>query len=214
MTRVLVVDDHAIVRKGISQVVCDVVGEPPAGEASSVPEAVARLTAEDWDLVILDLTLPGGSGLDVLEQVRALARRPAVLVLSMLPEGPIAIRCLRAGAAGFLSKESAADELAQAIRKVLDGGRYVSSNLAEQLALEVARSDPRAPHERLTDREFQVMHLLVDGRTVSEIAAELALSAKTVSTYRTRLLDKLGVRNNVELARYALRAGLVDHPVV
>lgn len=210
MARVLVADDHAIVRKGISQVVRDVVGLPPAGEAASVPEAIAHLVSGTWDLVILDLNMPGGSGLDVLEQARALPRRTPVLVVSMLPEGPVAIRCLRAGAAGFVTKESAADELAVAIRKVLDGGHYVSAALAEQLAVEVARSDVRAPHERLTDREFQVMHLLVDGRTVSEIAHELSLSIKTVSTYRTRLLEKLDVRNNVELARYAMRAGLVD----
>ena len=210
MTRVLVVDDHAIVRKGISQVVRDVVGAPPAGEATTVPEAIERITTEEWDLVILDLSLPGGSGLEVLDQVQALARRPPVLVLSMLPEGPIAIRCLRAGAAGFLSKESAADELGVALRKLLDGGRYVSAALAEQLAAEIGRRDLRPRHERLTDREFQVMRRLADGGTVSEIARELSLSVKTVSTYRTRLLDKLGLRNNVEVARYALENDLVD----
>ena len=210
MTRVLVADDHAIVRKGISQVIRDVVGSPPAGEATTVPEAIAKLTTETWDLVILDLNMPGGSGLEVLDQVRVLPRRPPVLVLSMLPEGPIAIRCLRAGAAGFLSKESAGDELAVAVRKLLDGGRYVSANLAEQLAAELSRRDERPPHERLTDREFQVMRRLVEGATVSEIAEDLALSVKTVSTYRTRVLDKLGLRNNVELAHYAVRSGLFE----
>jgi len=209
-TRILIVDDHEVVRRGTRQVLIE--GFPGAtfGEAGSAPEATSALGAQAWDLLILDINIPGRSGLEVLEEVQRLWPKLPVLVLSAYPEEEFAVRCLRLGAAGYLTKNSASDELVAAARKALDGGKYVTAALAERLAA-VLGGDVRAePHEALSGRELQVLRLVATGHTLKEIAAELHLSEKTIATYRARISEKLGVSTNVELTRYALQHRLVD----
>jgi two-component system invasion response regulator UvrY len=206
----LIVDDHAVVRRGLRQVVaeeCDgaVVEEASTGQA--VLDAVRR---EDWDLVILDINLPDKNGLEVLKDLQALRPALPVLILSHHAEEQYAARAFKAGAAGYLTKDSAAAELPTAIRKVLAGGRYVSSSFAERLAGHLTGDAGAASHEALSDREHLVLCEIAQGKTVSQIADELALSVKTVSTYRARLLEKLGLANNAELMRYALDHRLVE----
>ena len=210
MTRMLVVDDHEVVRRGTRQVLAE--GFPGAafGEASVAAEALALLQAERWDLLVLDINLPGRSGLEVLEEVRRLWPRLPVLVLSAYPEEEFAVRCLRLGAAGYLTKSSAADELVAAARKALEGGKYVTAALAERLASVLGGGVRGEPHEALSGRELQVVRLVATGRSMKEIAAELHLSEKTIATYRARIAEKLGVSTNVELTRYALQHKLVE----
>ena len=179
------------------------------GEASDSLQALAQLRKTKWDVALLDITLPGKSGLDLLKELKAEWARLPVLVLSGHPEDQFALRVLKAGAGGYMTKESAPEELAQAIRKILAGGQYVSPTLAETLAMGVKRDATRTPHETLSDREYEVMSHIAAGKTVSEIAAEMSLSVKTISTYRTRVLEKLGVKNSAKIAQYALRNGLV-----
>lgn len=210
MTRLLVVDDHEVVRRGTRQVLAE--GFPGAtfGEAATAAEALARLEEERWDLLVLDINLPGRSGLEVLEDVRRQWPKLPVLVLSAYPEEEFAVRCLRLGAAGYLTKNSAADELVAASRKALEGGKYVTAALAERLATVLGGGLRGQPHEALSGRELQVVRLVASGKTMKEIAAELNLSEKTIATYRARIADKLGVSTNVELTRYALQHKLVD----
>jgi two-component system invasion response regulator UvrY len=210
MTRMLVVDDHEVVRRGIRQVLAE--GFPGAafGEAATAAEALALLAAEHWDLLLLDINLPGRSGLEVLEDVRRQWPRLPVLVLSAYPEEEFAVRCLRLGAAGYLTKSSAADELVAAARKALEGGKYVTAALAERLAAVLGGAVRGEPHEALSGRELQVVRLVATGRSMREIAAELNLSEKTIATYRARIAGKLGVSTNVELTRYALQHKLVE----
>jgi DNA-binding NarL/FixJ family response regulator len=210
MTRMLVVDDHEVVRRGTRQVLAE--GFPGAafGEAATAADALALLTAERWDLLLLDINLPGRSGLEVLEDVRRLWPRLPVLVLSAYPEEEFAVRCLRLGASGYLTKSSAADELVAAVRKALDGGKYVTAALAERLASVLGGGVRGEPHESLSGRELQVVRLVATGRSMKEIAAELHLSEKTIATYRARIAEKLGVSTNVELTRYALQHKLVE----
>jgi DNA-binding NarL/FixJ family response regulator len=165
---------------------------------------------EHWDVVVLDITMPGRSGLEVLREIKKSKPRVPVLVLSMHPENQFAVRVLKRGASGYMTKESAADELVGAIKKVLAGGRYVSTSLAEKLATYLAADTPKAPQELLSDREFQVLRLIASGKIVSEIAKELSLSVKTISTYRTRILEKMRLRNNAELMHYAMQHQLVE----
>ena len=206
----LIVDDHVVVRSGLRQMLAD--GFPGAGfgEAGSAAEALQCVLKGKWDLVLLDVSLPGRSGLDALADLRQVSPRLPVIMLSMHPESEFAVRALKAGAAGYLTKQSAAEELLDAVRKALAGGRYITASLAERLAENVAGANPVLPHEGLSDREFQTLRLLAAGKAVKEIAAELSLSAKTVSTYRTRVLEKLGLKSTVDLARYALQHGLVE----
>jgi two-component system, NarL family, invasion response regulator UvrY len=210
MTRMLVVDDHEVVRRGTRQVLAE--GFPGAvfGEAATAAEALALLTAERWDLLVLDINLPGRSGLEVLEDVRRLWPRLPVLVLSAYPEEEFAVRCLRLGASGYLTKSSAADELVAAVRKALEGGKYVTAALAERLASVLGGGVRGEPHEALSGRELQVVRLVATGRSMKEIAAELHLSEKTIATYRSRIAEKLGVSTNVELTRYAMQHKLVE----
>jgi two-component system invasion response regulator UvrY len=208
--KLLVADDHAIVRKGIIQVLQDSPDLLVQGEAASGAEVLERVRAEDWDGVVMDLSMPGTSGLDLIKQLRALRPRLPILVLSVHPEDQYALRVLKAGAGGYLTKESVPDELVRAIRKVCAGGRYVSAELAERLAFSMGADVERAPHEQLSDREFQVLRLMASGLTPTEISERLCLSVKTVSTYRTRLLEKLRLRTSAELVRYAVQAGLVE----
>ena len=209
MMRVLIVDDHAVVRRGLRGLLSDEFQGAVFGEAADAAQALNQLRVAKWDIALLDLTLPGKSGLDLLKELKAEWPRLPVLVLSGHPEDQFAVRVLKAGAGGYMTKESAPEELAKAIRKILAGGRYVSAALAETLALGVKQDLTRTPHETLSDREYEVMSHIAAGKTVTEIADELSLSAKTISTYRTRVLQKLGVKNSAKIVQYAIRNGLV-----
>ncbi|HYM09560.1 MAG TPA: response regulator transcription factor [Bryobacterales bacterium] len=210
MIRVLIVDDHAILRRGLKALLSDAFEGAKFGEASNAEQALKQVGKKGWDVALLDVTLPGKSGLDLLKELKVIRPRLPVLVLSVHPEDQFAVRALKAGAEGYMTKESAPEELVQAIRKVLAGGRYVSPALAERLALSVRKDFTHAPHETLSDRELEVTRRIASGRTVTEIAGELSLSVKTVSTYRARILEKLGVRNSAEITRYAIQNGLVS----
>jgi two-component system, NarL family, invasion response regulator UvrY len=205
--RILIVDDHAMVREGLKRILADEFEDAGFGEAANATEALERLWKESWDLVLLDVSMHGRTGLDVLKEIRASASRMPVLVLSAHPEEQYAVRVLKAGAAGYLTKESAPQELCRAVRKVVSGGKYLTPGVAEQLAAEV-QSSGRQAHELLSNREYQVMLLIAAGKVPKEIGDELSLSVKTVGTYRTRVLEKLRLKNNAELMRYVLERGL------
>ena len=208
--RILIVDDHAVVRRGLKEILEDEFQDAAIGEAENAPEAFQRIREQGWDVVILDITLPGGSGLDALKDIKHLRPDLPVLVLSMHPEDQYAVRVLRAGASGYLTKEAAPEELVAATRKALRGGTYVTASLAEKLASDLSTGGEKPPDETLSDREYEVMCLIASGKAVSRIAEELSLSAKTISTYRSRALAKMGMKTNAELIRYALRRKLVD----
>ena len=209
MTRILIVDDHAIVRRGLRQILQEQ-GMDSVDEAMNGREALDRVRKNGYDLVLLDISMPGNSGLDVLKQIKDERPRLPVLMLSMHPEEQYALRALKAGAAGYLTKESAPEQLVTAVSKILQGGRYVSEMLAEHMASHLDRGGDRLPHEELSDREFQIMRMLASGRTASEIGLELSLSVKTVSTYRTRVLFKMGFKSNADITRYALQNKLLE----
>lgn len=206
MTKVLIADDHAVVRKGLRQIVADASPMIEIDEASDGEEVLSRLSNKACDCLVLDISMPGRSGLDILHELRSLYPHLPVLILSMHPEEQYAMRVLRAGAAGYLVKDSAPDELVAAIHRVVDGGRYISANLAEQLAFGLSSDSDRPAHDTLSDREYSVFVKIGSGMTVGEIADELGLSVKTVSTYRTRILEKMNLKGNAEIIRYA-----VDH---
>jgi len=210
MIKVCVIDDHAVVREGLKRIISENPGMAVTAEAGDGFDAMKVLQKEPCDVVLLDITMPNKSGLDVLKEIHAESPRLPVLVLSVHSEDQYAVRVLRAGAAGYLTKESAPAKLVQAIRKVVRGGKYVSPTLAEKLVYDLNADTSRAPHEVLSDREYQVLCMIASGKTVTMIAAELLLSVKTVSTYRVRLLEKLNMKNNAELTRYAIKEGLVD----
>lgn len=180
------------------------------GEARNAHEALTRASKEKWDVMILDITMPGRSGLEVLREIKRMRPKLPVLVLSMHPEDQFAVRLLKAGAAGYLTKESAGDELVGAIEKVVAGGRYVSPALAERMASYLDIDVQKPPHERLSDREFLILRMIGSGKTVSQIAKELSLSVKTISTYRARLLEKMDMKNNAEVTHYAIQNQLVN----
>jgi DNA-binding NarL/FixJ family response regulator len=207
--RVLIVDDHAMVRRGLKALLSDEFRGAVFGEAADAAQAVEQLRKKAWDVVVLDITMPGKGGLDLLKELRAEWPALPVLVLSGHKEDQFAVRVLKAGAGGYVTKESAPEELAKAVRKVLAGGRYVSPGLAEKLASGLNRDLTRTPHEMLSDREYDVMCRIASGRSVTEIAADLSLSPKTISTYRVRVLEKLGVKNSAAIVQYATRNGLV-----
>jgi two-component system invasion response regulator UvrY len=209
MIRVLIVDDHAIVRRGLRELVSDEFRGAAFGEASDAGQALEQLRKKEWDLALIDINLPGKNGLDLLKELKAEWPKLPVLVLSGHAEDQFGIRVLKAGAGGYMTKECATEELPKAIRKILAGGRYVSPALAEKLALRVKKDLTRTPHETLSDREYDVMSRIASGKTVTEIAEEMSLSAKTISTYRTRVLEKLDVKNSAEIVQYAIRNGLV-----
>lgn len=209
MTQVLLVDDHAIVRRGLKQILQDIPDITHIGEAQDAQTVLAQVRAQHWDLIMLDLTLPDRSGIEVLRDLRREAPQTPVLVLSMLPEDQYGVSVLKAGASGYLTKESAPEELVLAIRKVLRGGKYISATLAEQLAFALGPSSEKPLHQTLSEREYQVLCLLAAGKTCREVADQLAISDKTVSTYRQRLLEKMRLRNNAELMSYAFRHHLV-----
>ena len=209
MINVLIVDDHTVVRKGLRQILSNDPQFKVVGEAASGEEVLGLVETLKVETVVLDITMPGRNGLDVLKDLKRRYPRIPVLILSMHPEDQLAIRVLRAGASGYITKESAPDELIGALRKVCAGGKYVSPQLAEKLAVFIEDSQGGAPHERLSDREFQVMSMLAMGKTVSEIADELLLSIKTISTYRRRVLEKMKMSTNADLTRYALQNQMV-----
>ena len=211
MYRILLVDDHAVVRKGMKAILQDQLDGVVVLEAPGGDEALALLasTSPPFDVVVLDLSMPGRSGIDLLAEVKQRHPKQAVLIMSLHGEEQFAVRALRAGASGYLTKAAAPEQLLAAVVKVARGGRYVSEALAERLAADVGRDALAAPHERLSDREFEVLRGIASGSSVSDIAAEMRLSVKTVSTYRTRLLEKMGMGSNSELTRYALQHGLV-----
>ena len=210
MIRVLIVDDHAIVRHGLKELFADAFPDLFVGEAQNSQIAVEQLMNQEWDLVLLDINIPGRSGLEVLEESKRLRPRTPALILSAHPEEEFAIRSLKLGASGYLNKSLGADEILAAAKKVLAGGKYVTASLAEKLATVVGEDIRQNPHESLSSREFQVLRMVASGRTIKEIAGEMALSEKTVGTYRARIAKKLGLSSNVELTRYALKHRLVD----
>ena len=210
MMRILIADDHAIVRQGLRQTVADQPDMIVAGEAQNAHETLKLVREQEWDVVVLDITMPGRSGLDLLIELKHERPNLPVLILSMHSEEQFAVRALKAHASGYITKQSAPKELIKAIRKVQRGGKYVSPSLAETLAFELGDDTGKIAHEKLSDREYQVLRMIATGRTPKEIAAELNLSEKTVGTYRTRLLEKMNMKRNAELIRYAVENRLVD----
>jgi two-component system, NarL family, invasion response regulator UvrY len=208
--RVLIADDHAVFRRGLKETLAEAFSAVVFGEARTAQEALDHVRRQNWDVVILDISMPGKSGLDILDELKRLRPKLPILLLSMHPEQQFARRALKAGAAGYLTKDGVPEELKEAVKKIVGGGRYVSATLAEKLAVDLREGSDLPPHELLSDREFQVLRMIASGKTVKEIAEELSLSVKTVSTYRARILEKTGMKTNAELIRYALQAELVD----
>jgi len=210
MVRVVIADDHTIVREGLKQLLLAAGVFEIAGEARDGHEVLKLAREMDFDVLLLDLSMPGKSGMDLIKQVKSERPRLRILVLSMHQEHQYAVRAIKAGASGYLTKDSASTQLVSAIEKVAGGGAFISAEVAEQLALGAMPQTEGPPHTSLSDREYQVFRMLVSGRAVSEIASELNLSVKTVSTHKARLMEKMGIDNQAELVRYAMRHRLVD----
>ena len=210
MIKILIADDHPIVRKGLKEII-EVTPDMMVGdEASNGQEALEKVRKSDFDVVLLDISMPGRSGLDILKELKSEKPELSVLVLSIHPEEQYAVRVLKAGASGYLTKESAPDELIAAIRKASKGRKYVSSSLGEKLAFYLEIDAEKPLHETLSDREYEVMRMIASGKTISEIAKKLFLSVKTISTYRSRILEKMRMKSNAELTHYALKNRLVE----
>jgi two-component system invasion response regulator UvrY len=210
MIRILIADDHTIVRQGLKQILAETPDMVVADEASNGQEVLAKVWNNDYDVVLLDISMPGRSGIDILKQLKGERPKLPILILSMYSEEQYAMRALRAGASGYMTKESAPDELIVAIRKVSQGRKYVSPSLAEKLAISLEVGEEKPPHELLSDREYQVMCMIASGKTIKEIADELSLSVKTISTYRSRILEKLGLKTNAAITHYAVQNKLVE----
>jgi DNA-binding NarL/FixJ family response regulator len=208
--RILVVDDHAVVRQGVKQILVEHFTQAVIGEAENAEDMFRQLEKCHWDMVILDVGMPGKGGLEALKELKRLQPKLPVLVLSAYPEDQLALRLLRAGAAGYLSKDSAARELVNATKKILGGGKFISASLADLLAANLESSLEKPLHEQLSDREYQVMCLIAVGKSLKDIADELAVSVSTINTYRARILEKMRVRNNTELTHYAIANRLVN----
>jgi two-component system invasion response regulator UvrY len=210
MIKIMIADDHTIVREGLKQILADIPDLAVVEEAKNGEEVIAKVGMKDIDIILLDISLPGRSGLDVLRQLKH--RKPGlpVLILSMYPEEQYAVRSIRAGASGYLTKESASTELVEAIRTVARGRKYITSSLAERLAFQIEVDVDKPLHESLSDREYQVMCMIASGKTVKEIAKILSLSVKTISTHRSRILKKMNMENNAQLTHYAIKQNLVD----
>jgi two-component system, NarL family, invasion response regulator UvrY len=209
MIKVLLADDHPVVRRGLRQILAETPDLLASGEASTVEEVLHAVQEQRWDVVVLDISLRGGNGMELIGEIRRLRPETRVLILTVHPEDQYAVRAIRAGAAGFMNKESAPEKLTDAIRKIASGGRYVSPELAERLASVLAGEGGDEPHRALSDREFEILKLLASGKTVSEVAAQLSLSVKTVSTHRTRILRKMNMTTGAQLTHYAVRNRLV-----
>jgi DNA-binding NarL/FixJ family response regulator len=208
--KILVVDDHAVVRQGVKHILLEHDPQAVIGEAEDAEQMFAQLRKHHWNMVILDVGMPGKGGLEALKDLKRLHPKLPVLILSAYPEDQLALRLLRAGAAGYLSKDSAPLELLHASRKILDGGRYISPSLADLLAANLESSLEKPLHEHLSDREYQVMCLIAVGKSLKDIADELSVSVSTINTYRARILEKMRMRNNTELTHYALENRLVN----
>ncbi|HEY3250795.1 MAG TPA: response regulator transcription factor [Ignavibacteria bacterium] len=209
MMNILIVDDHAVVRKGIKQILSEEAEVTTLGEASNSEELFSQLYEKNWDIVILDITLPGKNGLDILIELKRRKPDIKVLILTMHPEEEIAIRALKTGASGYLNKDSVPGELLSAVKKIFTGSKYISSSLGEKLALYLDKDVSKLAHELLSNREFQILCLIASGNSLTDIAKELLISVKTVSTYRTRILEKMNMKSNVELTHYAIKNKLV-----
>jgi two-component system invasion response regulator UvrY len=210
MIKILIADDHAIVREGLKQIISGTPDMAVVAEASNGEDVLEKVSANKYDVILLDISMPGRSGLDILRQLKIEKPKLPIMMLSVHPEEQYAVRALRAGASGYLTKESAPDELIAAIRKISQGRKYVSSSLAEKLAYELGVDVKKLRHEVLSDREFQVMCMFASGKTVKEIAAELSISIPTIRTYRIRILEKMKMKNIAEIIHYAVKQGLVD----
>jgi two-component system invasion response regulator UvrY len=210
MIRILIADDHTIVREGLKQILAETSDIVVSAEASTGQDVLRKVRAQNFDLILLDISLPGISGLDVLKQIKSLKPGLPVLILSMYPEEQYAVRTLRAGASGYLTKESASSELIRAIREVALGKKYITMSLAEKIALSWDTQMTKPLHEALSDREYQVLCLIASGKTVKEVSRLLSLSVKTVSTHRSRILKKMDMRNNSQLTHYAIKHNLIE----
>jgi len=208
--RILIIDDHAVVRQGLKTILSEIPGVQVAGEAGDGADALRLLRTQRWGLVLLDISLPGKSGLELLKVIKSEHPTTPVLVLSMYPEDQYALRVLKSGADGYLTKESAPDQLVHAVRKVATGGKYISQAVAEKLASELVANRPGTLHDALSNREFEILRLIASGKTLTQIAEDIRLSVKTVSTYRTRIMAKTGLQNNAEITHYAIKNGLVQ----
>jgi two-component system, NarL family, invasion response regulator UvrY len=208
--RILIADDHGIVRKGLKETLEEELGSMSFGEAENGRQVLEQVWKQKWDLVLLDINMEERSGLDVLHEIHKTHPDLPVLILSMYPEEEFAVRALKQGAAGYISKRRASEELVAAVKKILAGGRYISANVAEKLATDLQRESEKPLHEYLSNREFQLLRMIATGRSLKEIAGELSISVKTVGTYHTRLLEKMGMGSDIELTRYALARKLVD----
>jgi two-component system, NarL family, invasion response regulator UvrY len=209
MLRILIADDHAIIRKGLKQILLEEYPSALIEEANDAEGAIKKTIDSEWDIIICDLSMPGRSGLDVVQQVKQNFPKLPVLILSIHPEEQYAIRVLKAGAAGYLSKDAATEELVKAVQRVLQGRKYISPSIAEKLAAELDHDISKSPHEVLSDREFDVFKMIAFGKSVSEIAEQLSLSVTTVSTYRARIMVKMNMKTNAELTRYGLESKLI-----
>jgi len=208
--RILITEDHTVVREGLKLILADHFKKAVFGEARNATEALALVWKQKWDVVLLDITMPGRNGLEVLKEIKRARPRLPVLILTMHPEDQFAMRLFKAGAAGYLTKESAGEALVGAIKKVVEGGRYISPSLAERMASYLTIDVRKAPHERLSDREFLILRMIASGKPVSQIARECSLSVSTVSTYRARILEKMDMKNNAQLTHYTLQKELVQ----
>lgn len=210
MIRIVIADDHEIVRAGLKQIISDDNDMEVIGESNNGEKLIELVKKNDYDVVLLDLKMSGLSGIEVIKHIKAIKPELPIIVLSMHAEDQYAVRTIKAGASGYVTKETAAENLITAVRKVVSGGKYISSTLAETLAESIAGGGIDLPHEKLTDREFQVLCMIASGKTVSEIGSELFLSVKTISTYRQRILEKMNMKNNSELTHYAIKNNLLD----
>jgi len=207
--KILIADDHAVVRKGVRHILSELPDDVTANEAGDSYEVIDNIRKNDYDLVLLDIAMPGKDGLDALKQIKTEKPKLPVLILSMFPEEQFALRALKSGASGYLTKESIPEELLKAIQKVLRGGKYVSESFSDELLLSLDRDVEKLPHETLSDREYQVMLMIAAGKTRKEIAEKLFLGVKTVSTYRTRVLEKMGMKTNADLTNYVNQHNLI-----
>lgn len=210
MIRIVIADDHEIVRAGLKQIISDDEDMEVLGESNNGENLIELVKKNDYDVVLLDLKMQGISGIDVIKHIKVIKPELPIIVLSMHAEDQYAVRTIKAGASGYLTKETAAENLVTAVRRVVGGGKYISPTLAETLADSIAGGGVELPHEKLADREFQVMCMIASGKTVSEIGSELFLSVKTISTYRQRILEKMNMKNNSELTHYAIKNNLLD----
>ncbi len=211
MVKVIIADDHKMFREGLKQILREAPDIAVIDEAGSGQEALNKIYNSDFDLLILDISMPGLSGLDVLKELKANKSRLSVLILSMYPEEQYALRAIKMGASGYITKASASDELIGAIRKISAGGTYISSSIAEKLLFSLKGDAEKLPHEALSNREYQIFNMIASGKTTSQIADELCLSIKTISTYRSRILDKMNMKSNAELIHYAVKHNLIEH---